>query len=106
MLIERAEILKEIKQSVLAVDPGAEVVLFGSRARGDFHEESDWDILILADKEESDFNFKKEIRNALFDLELKYGEVITGIICNKFFWKNKLDVSPLYLEVQKDGLVL
>jgi|SRR4051794_9632263 predicted nucleotidyltransferase len=106
MLIESAQILQEIKQAVLEVDSTAEVVLFGSRARGDFHEESDWDILILVDKEEADFKFKKEIRNALFDLELKYGEVITGIVCNRFFWKNKLDVSPLYLEVQKDGVVL
>lgn len=105
-MIEDTHILKEIKQAVLDVDPEAEVVFFGSRARGDFHEESDWDVLILVDKEERDFNFKRKIRSALLDLELKYGEAITGIIHNRFLWRNKLDVSPLYLEVQKDGIVL
>lgn len=105
-MIENTQILKEIKQAVLDVDSEAEVVLFGSRARGDFHDESDWDVLILVDKEETDFIFKRKIRSALFDLELKYGEAITGIIHNRFLWRNKLDVSPLYLEVQKDGLVL
>jgi hypothetical protein len=58
------------------------------------------------DKEEADFDFKRMIRRALFELELKHGEVITGIIYNRFVWRNKLDVSPLYIEVQKDGVVL
>jgi predicted nucleotidyltransferase len=43
-LIENTQILKEIKKTVLNVDSEAEVVLFGSRARGDFHDESDWDV--------------------------------------------------------------
>ncbi len=66
MLIESTQILNEIKQAVLEVDSEAEVVLFGSRARGDFHDESDWDVLILVDKEETDFNFKRKILNAFF----------------------------------------
>ena len=32
-------ILDEIKKAVVSVDAGAEVILFGSRARGDYHEE-------------------------------------------------------------------
>lgn len=28
---------------------GAEVILFGSRARGDAHDDSDWNVLILLD---------------------------------------------------------
>jgi len=105
MLIESAEILKEIKQVVLEVDPAAEVVLFGSRARGDFHDESDWDILILVDKEETDFNFKRQIRRALYELELKQGTVISSVITNKKFWQD-ISVTPLYKEVEKDGIVL
>ena len=33
------------------VPPHSEMILFGSRARGDAHEGSDWDILILLDKD-------------------------------------------------------
>src|SRR3954465_12941952 len=105
MLIENAQILKEIKQAVLDVDPTAEVVLFGSRARGDFHEESDWDLLILVDKEEADFEFKRKIRRVLYELELKQGTVLSSVITNKKFWQD-ISITPLHKEVEKDGIVL
>lgn len=102
---EKSEILKQIKQAVLEVDPNAEVVLFGSRARGDFHDESDWDVLILVDKDERDYKFKNKIRDVLFELELKSGEAITSIIRNKAFWK-EISVTPLYRQIEKDGVPL
>ena len=37
------QILKMIGDSVHTVDPTAEVILFGSRARGDARKDSDWD---------------------------------------------------------------
>jgi len=43
-------ILEKVKEIVQATDPEAEVILFGSRARGDAMEDSDWDILILTPK--------------------------------------------------------
>ena len=36
-----------VKEKILEIDKNAEVILFGSRARGDFHEESDWDFLVF-----------------------------------------------------------
>ena len=44
-------ILQKIKTSVKEVDPQSEVVLFGSRARGEQRSDSDWDILILINME-------------------------------------------------------
>lgn len=41
--------MREIASHVLP--KGAEVILFGSRARGDARVDSDWDILILIDGE-------------------------------------------------------
>jgi len=40
-------IISLIKQKVRETDPSAEIILYGSRARGDEKEFSDWDILIL-----------------------------------------------------------
>ncbi|HEX8278509.1 MAG TPA: hypothetical protein VF540_07430, partial [Segetibacter sp.] len=64
---------------------------------------------ILVDKDEKDYEFKEiktKIRSVLFDLELKVAEVITGVVMGKFFWKDKLSESPLYWEVEKDGMLL
>ncbi len=41
-------IIKKVKEIVDRFDSHADIVLFGSRARGDYHEESDWDFLILS----------------------------------------------------------
>ena len=101
----KEQILQEIKQAVLSVDPQAQVVLFGSRARGDYLEESDWDVLVLVDKEERDYKFKDKIRDVLFELELKTGTVISSITKNRVFWED-ISVTPLYKEIEKDGVQL
>lgn len=96
------DIQGEIKNAVLSVYENAEVILFGSRARGDYKEDSDWDVLVLTKKDEDDFSSKRLIRDALYELELSSGEIITSIIRSKIFW-NRLRSTPLYWEVQKDG---
>jgi uncharacterized protein len=35
---------QHIKQAILEIDPSAQVILFGSRARGNASPQSDWDI--------------------------------------------------------------
>ncbi len=44
------DIVNLVKQEVIKIDPKAEVFLFGSRARGDFRKDSDWDFLILLNR--------------------------------------------------------
>ena len=45
-------IIKKIQDKAKSlVPPHSEVILFGSRARGDARKDSDWDILILLDKD-------------------------------------------------------
>ena len=55
----REYILSEIKKTLQTVAPNAKAMLFGSRARNDAREDSDWDILILIEKD--------KIRNEDFD---------------------------------------
>ncbi|MBO7569446.1 MAG: nucleotidyltransferase domain-containing protein [Bacteroidaceae bacterium] len=40
--------IKEVAKKVLS--KGSALYLYGSRARGDYHEGSDWDLLLLLDK--------------------------------------------------------
>ena len=55
--MEGAKVIDNIRQVAARVLPeGSLLYLYGSRARGDFHEDSDWDLLLLLDKskEEAD----------------------------------------------------
>ena len=48
----RKHIIQAIIDTAKSVVPqGAEVILFGSQARGDARDGSDWDVLILLDKD-------------------------------------------------------
>lgn len=49
--MEHSQVIDNIKQVAKRVLPkGSTLYLYGSRARGDYHEDSDWDLLLLLDK--------------------------------------------------------
>lgn len=101
----KIEILKSIKRAVVLKDELAEVFLYGSRARGDEQADSDWDVLILTSHVVNS-NFKREIRNQLFNIGLKYAACISSIILNKQDWNTKYNHYPLYYELAKDGIAI
>ena len=100
--MERQKVLQLVKNAVHEVDDKAEIILFGSRARGDYHDESDWDFLILTEKKE-ELKLKKEIREKLFNAELESSEIFGTIVHNKKEWE-KYEVTPLYKFIQKEGI--
>lgn len=94
-------IVKLVKQEVIKVDPKAEVLLFGSRARGDFRKDSDWDFLILLNQPLTK-DLKEFIRDKLYDLELQTDSVISTIIHTKSEWEDRA-VTPIYQVIKKEG---
>ena len=49
--MDKVQMINHIKQTAARVLPkGSTLYLYGSRARGDYHEDSDWDLLLLLDK--------------------------------------------------------
>lgn len=49
--MNQKDFLNKIKAWVLKEDANASLIFFGSRARGDYRDDSDWDVLILTSKE-------------------------------------------------------
>jgi len=98
----RKEILFKIKKTVSELDPEARVILFGSRARGDYGKESDWDLLILTSIPATEEN-KRNFRYHLLDIELETEQAISTLIHHHDHWKN-YSITPLYEIIEKEGL--
>ncbi len=94
-----------IRQAISRVDDQAEVILFGSRARGDERQDSDWDILVLTDYK---VNLEKEMqfREPIYDLELERGEHFSIFFYPKKDWIAKHQISPLYESIALEGIRL
>ncbi|MFO7929436.1 MAG: nucleotidyltransferase domain-containing protein [Candidatus Humimicrobiaceae bacterium] len=96
----------KLKNELLKSYPGVELVLFGSKARNDPDEFSDIDILILVDKNVS-HDLKDNIIEIAYDIELKYDVVFGFVIENKKLWDSpKYKVTPLYQNVQREGILI
>ncbi len=95
-------ILNLVKQRILAIDPKAQIILFGSRAKKDSNKDSDWDFLILT-KKNINRHLKNQISDTLFEAELETEQVFTSIIQNIQTWQN-YSKAPIYMNIKKDGI--
>ena len=120
--------LKELKERINEKYPETELILYGSKARGDYHKYSDLDVLVLINgnigKEIEEYyvdlydgeqikvigvvnGIKKEIRDIAYDIELDYDVVIGLIIEYDYYWNNgPITHWPFHENVDKDGISL
>ncbi len=100
------ELLEEVKMRIHRFLSSAEIVLYGSVARGTQGPESDYDVLVLTEETLAS-NQEGEIRDALFDLEMTTGAALTMLFYSKEEWQTPVSrVSPFRQEVERDGIVL
>ncbi|OQX99467.1 MAG: hypothetical protein B6I20_09935 [Bacteroidetes bacterium 4572_117] len=83
------KLLRKIRDSVIENAPDAQIILFGSHARGDSHLESDWDIIILLKEKKISYDFEKKLIHSLYDIEFETGEIISPMIYSEHDWNNK-----------------
>lgn len=81
-----------------------EVVLFGSRARGDYREDSDYDFTILINS-----NNKNQIRDIILDAEVlildEFNKMATSLIYTLEEWEIKKKY-PIGKHILLDGIVI
>ncbi len=97
-------IVRQVKTIVHSFDPEAEIILFGSRARGDWHEESDWDFLILTDRKNTNEIADKLRLEILHQIELVTFDGIFVLVHNKKKWEEDYSVTPLYYNISEEGI--
>ena len=95
-----------IKAKIKKKDPSADVILFGSHARGQATADSDWDILILLNLPHVTRLMEKEFSDELFDIELEQGEIISAFVFSKSEWETKHSATPFYHNIKKEGIRL
>ena len=99
-------ILQMIKERIKRKEPSADIILFGSHARGQASKDSDWDILILLNQPSVNRLLEKEYRNELFEIELEIEEPISTFVFSKSQWEQKYKMTPLYKSIQIEGIFL
>ena len=103
MKTKNTVVLSRIKNLVREIDPTSDVILYGSRARGEEHPESDWDLLILVNTQ-TDLDYERVFRHRLYEIELELGEAFSVSVYNKKEWKLNHWMTPLYQNIAKEGL--
>jgi predicted nucleotidyltransferase len=100
-----ADLLQRCKRAIRTVVPDADVILYGSRARGDAKDDSDYDLLVLVDRP-ADVALHRQLISRISPLE-EDGAVLTLIVHNRDLWSSNLyKAMPLHQNVDREGVLL
>ena len=100
------QIFSEIQSLKRQLLPNERLILFGSQARGDAREDSDWDLLVLLDKKGkhnwSDF---EKYAYPFTEIGWNYGVAINPRLYTQEEW-NEGEIFPFHKNVTHDGIVI
>lgn len=84
-----------------------QIILYGSYARGDFHPDSDIDIMILLDLSDIDIKkYRHQLSDMTFDFNMDYDVDIKPIAKNEEHYRKWVDNYPFYSNVNREGVRL
>ncbi|MBQ8655481.1 MAG: nucleotidyltransferase domain-containing protein [Prevotella sp.] len=95
--------IKEVARQVLP--KGSVLYLYGSRARGDFHDESDWDLLLLLDKPKLEHEDFEKYSYPFVEMGWNFGADIRPHAYTKNEWFNGPH-ALFYYNVEEDKKIL
>ncbi|MBR4337729.1 MAG: nucleotidyltransferase domain-containing protein [Bacteroidaceae bacterium] len=104
--MNRIQVVNSIKQIAKeSLPPNSKLLLYGSRARGDARPDSDWDLLILLDKDRITLADIDEVSYPMRELGWRIDEVLNPVIYTFKEWESK-NFTPFYKNVMEEGVAL
>ncbi|MCX6273359.1 MAG: nucleotidyltransferase domain-containing protein [Bacteroidetes bacterium] len=104
-MVDRIEILKDLKAHLINNyrDPIKDIILFGSQASNISNDNSDFDILILLDK---DYSGKDEniLLDLCYDIDLKYNIIIDAHLLSVSELDTLRGKQPVFINALKSGI--
>lgn len=99
-----ASAIRPLLERIRAVYDPDQLWLFGSRARGDARENSDWDLLAVVDDATPDRLFDPDVMWRLLDLENYPADVV--LLPRSEFLEDADTPNTLAYPVKREGLLL
>lgn len=96
-------IIEEFAEKIKKLPQVKKILLYGSRARGDFEEWSDYDIMVLIS--EKNKGIEHRIDKIAWDINYrKLVSIVPIVYAESKFREDKYE--PLFMNVRKEGIVL
>lgn len=104
-MVNSKEIINRITELSRSIMPeNSQVILFGSQARGDSRPDSDWDLLILLNKDKISEKDHDDFCYPFFELGWDVDAEIHPLIYSIKEFSARKNVTPLFLNVEKEGI--
>ena len=84
---------------------GSNLWLYGSRARGDNRPDSDWDLIVLVDKEKQQLQDFTQYAYPFIELGWETGEEINPMLYTRKEWEQR-HFTPFYHNIENDKIQL
>lgn len=102
---EDNNIIGKIKNVAQNLPGGSHVFLYGSQARGTADSESDWDLLIILDKDTIANSDHDKYAYPFTYLGWELGKTVTPVLYSKKQW-DSYSFTPFYKNVEKEKIQL
>ena len=99
------QIFREIQALKQRLMPNEKAILFGSQARGDAREDSDWDLLLLLDKDKITYEDENAYAYPFAEMGWLFGTYISVKMYTKKEWLSR-SFTPFFHNIQNDGIVI
>lgn len=82
-----------------------DVILFGSQSNGTAHEDSDYDVLIVLNRDNYDWKYRDQVIDTAYDLELEYDILFDTYVISTYELEHSLrGAQPIFINAINKGV--